>query len=93
MNGYKGKIGFYKRINGGSWNSVIMLLCELEPEKAMGEDYVFLTSIDVDVKFPDTRQVEIEAIEKQIEEERAASQMRINLMLGKIQELQALEHS
>lgn len=52
---------------------------------------VLLGETEVNVKFKDIRADQIEALEKAIERERAESQHRINQMLGKIQELRAIE--
>ena len=55
-------------------------------------EYLILgASPEIEVYFNDTREQEIEGLNRQIEIERADSQMRINRMLGKIQELQAIE--
>lgn len=92
MKGYKGKIGFYKRRDTGE-----LLVQEMphtqDPEKMCAAYWIYLgVCIDVDVTFADTRQQEIDALNAAIERERAESQHKINIMLGKIQELQALEH-
>lgn len=92
MKGFNGKVCFYKQIKH-NYMTVFSLEKDEDPVVAMGEDYLYLdVSIDVDVTFPDTRQQEIESWQKQIEAERAESQHKINIMLGKIQNLQALEH-
>jgi hypothetical protein len=51
-----------------------------------------LAVIEVDIEFQDTREKENELIQKEMENERAESQQRLNMMLGRIQQLQALEH-
>ena len=47
--------------------------------------------IQINCALYDVLEKQIEVLEKQIEKERANSQFRINQMLGRIQELQALE--
>jgi hypothetical protein len=47
--------------------------------------------VDVDVDFADPRAAIIAGLQKNIEAEKAASFSRVALMLGKIQELQAIE--
>lgn len=47
--------------------------------------------IALNVELFDVREKQIAALEKQIEQERAESQFRINQLLGKIHELQAIE--
>ena len=89
--GYKGKLHAWlnTKYNFISWRedfSHDMFV------KSPDEDNFYLGSTDiVDVQFKDSRAEQIEALEKQIEKERAESQFRINQMLGKIQELQAIE--
>lgn len=89
MTGYKGKLVFYKTDTG--FNSVHFDTQWLREDIANGKK-IFLAETDVDVVFADTRKSEIEALEKKIEEERANSLHKINIMLGKIQELRAIEH-
>jgi len=92
MNGYKGKIGFYKSLFDGRF-IVHPVPDGKTPEEYMDGYWIYLGAfVDVDVKFIDTRHHEIERLERAIEQERAESQRKINIMLGKIQELQALEH-
>ena len=89
MKGYKGKVVFYKNERG--FIAVHRDTDWLRECIEKGE-YIFLAETEVDVTFCDTRLAEIEALEKQIEAERAASMHKINIMLGKIQELRAIEH-
>jgi hypothetical protein len=93
MKGYKGKIGFYKNIERGYL--VVHPLHDKDPEGVFPkEDYAYLgVSIDVDVEFKDTRQQEVESIDEQIKQTRAELEARINALLGKKQELLALEGS
>ena len=92
MKGFKGKVSFYKSTKHG-FLAVTYHDSSKDAGSVFGGDYVYLgVSIDVDVEFPDTRQQEIEAIEKQMENERAESQQRLSMMMGRIQQLQALEH-
>lgn len=57
-------------------------------------DYLLLGTTDVEVDVPeiDTRQMQIDALEKCINAERAESQSRINLLLDRISKLQAIGH-
>lgn len=94
MKGYKGKVAFYKNtVSGTLMASAIRDENPAEFWSSVCPNYVFLgVTIDVDVEFPDSRQLEIEAIRKQMENERAESQQRLNVMMGRIQELQAISH-
>lgn len=58
------------------------------------ENLIWLGQVDVEVDWPevDTRQLQIDALEKQIEKERADSQMRVNLLLERISQLKAIAH-
>lgn len=91
MKGYKGKIGFYKNIEHDYL--IIQPLYGKEPEDLFGSsDYIYLeVSIDVDVEFKDTRQQEVDAIDKQITQVMAEYENRLNILRGKKQELLALE--
>lgn len=94
MNGYKGKILICKRTDASSLNGYVTPNFDSKwLREAIGNgEYVLLAEFDADVEYSDARAQEIEALQKQIEQERAESQRRINLMLGKIQELQAISH-
>jgi hypothetical protein len=92
MKGFKGKISFYKNTEFG-YLATAHHVSSRGSGAIFGDDYVYLgVSVDVDVTFPDSRQLEIESIEKRMEKERAESQQRLNMMMGRIQQLQALEH-
>lgn len=91
MTGYSGKLVFYKSADRG-FIGVHFNTDWIREEIASGEK-ILLAEIDVDVEYADTRTAEIEALEKAVQKERASSQHRINVMLGRIQELQALEHN
>ena len=91
MKGYKGKVVFTKSIEYGG----VSAWCDYMATAAINgtiENHVLLTVIEVDVDFPDVREKEIEAIEKAMAIERAESQQRLNVMMGRIQELQAISH-
>jgi len=89
MKGYKGKIVFYKNERGYTG---VNFDCEWLRDSFESYEYVFLAETEVDVAFEDSRLKEIEAIKKRIALANAEHQMNINRMLGKIQELQALEN-
>lgn len=91
MNGYKGKVVFTKSIKYGNVNTWHDDMADMVINGDLA-DHVLLAVIEVDVAFVDTRQQEIEAYERAIEQERAESQQRISMILGKIQELQAITH-
>lgn len=95
MKGYKGKIVFFKVLD-----STRRLVVSEVPDyygeaelliDAMREDWAYLGQCEVDVEFRDTRQDEIDAIDKQIEATKAELEMRINQLMGKKQELLAIE--
>lgn len=58
------------------------------------EDRVWIGQQDVEIDFPDadTRQMQIDALEARIQQERADSQVRINLLMERISKLQAIGH-
>lgn len=60
----------------------------------MESDRVWIGKVDVEIDFPeiDTRQLQIDVLEKQIDKERADSQVRVNLLLERISKLQAIAH-
>lgn len=97
---YNGKVAFF-------WNTKFdWLSCDvvappysslddlIECRERNGES-VFLGAIDASIDFDVSVVVpkQISALEKEIERERADSHIRIQKMLGKIQDLRALEHS
>ena len=92
MDGFKGKIGFYRCTKYGS-TIALMAPDGSDPAEYGSDGYIYLgCSGRIEVDFNDTRQQEIEAIEKNMENERAESQQRLSMMMGRIQQLQALEH-
>ena len=58
------------------------------------KDRVWIGQCEVEVDFPeiDTRQLQIDALEAQIQKERADSQVRVNLLLDRISNLRAIGH-
>jgi len=91
MKGYKGLIVFHKSIQYG-YVSPITASSIKDWKDAFGSEYIFMGSCEVDVKFGDTTQAEIESLEKNIEKERAESLARINRIQGRIKDLQSLPY-
>lgn len=97
MKGYKGKIAFYKHTE--SYMQGVICICAVLD----GKDYksytgasgslVYAGECEVDVEFVDTRAAEIDSIDAQIKRENAEHQMRLNMLMGRKQELLALEQS
>jgi hypothetical protein len=58
------------------------------------KDRIWLGQVDVEIDFPeiDTRQLQIDALEQQIQQERADSEVRVNLLLDRISKLRAIAH-
>lgn len=58
------------------------------------DDKVWLGSQEVELDFPeiDTRQAQIDNLEASVQEERAQSQSRVNLLLERISKLKAICH-
>lgn len=56
------------------------------------KDRIWLGQQDVEIDWPeiDTRQLQIDALEAQIQKERADSQLRVNLLLDRISNLRAI---
>lgn len=57
-------------------------------------EYVLLGTVDQDIDVPevDTTQLQVDALEAQIQKERAESQSRINVMLERISKLKCIGH-
>lgn len=55
---------------------------------------VWIGQQDVEIDWPeiDTRQLQIDELERQVKQERAESQSRVNLLLERISKLQAIGH-
>jgi hypothetical protein len=82
---FKGKIYFYW------WAENEMMLTTTE--KRFNEEYTLLgTSEDIHVKFADPREALVESLRASLARERAESQLRIQGIQGKIQELLAIDH-
>lgn len=88
VGGYKGEIIFYKNIE---YNFIEVII---NPSNDYLDDVnrIFLASTFVDVKFNDTREDEIEALENQIKQEKIEHQLSLDILSGKIQSLRAIEH-
>lgn len=67
---------------------------DFRANKACMNDRIWLGQQDVDLDFPDVdiNQAKIEALKEQIQQERADSQVRQNLLLDRISKLQAIGH-
>lgn len=67
--------------------------CDFRPTEFM-KDRIWLGQQDVEIDFPDTdtRQLQIDALEAEVKQERADSQVRVNLLLERISKLQAIGH-
>lgn len=94
MKGYKGKILIVKHLGDGVLANHIQLMFDEEWARvaiAAGR-FALLAETDADVTFSDTREQEIKAMEAAIEKERAESQHKVNVMLGRIRDLQAIGH-
>lgn len=57
-------------------------------------DYILLGTQEVEIDVPevDTTQIQIDALNEQIKNERAESQSRVNLLLDRISKLQCITH-
>lgn len=92
MNGYKGKVHFYKYI-GSSHLVFCGIPLHSETDFVPPENAVIIGSCDVDVEFEtDARQAEVEALEKEVSRKNAEHQQWLNMMNGKIQSLLAIDH-
>lgn len=78
------------------WSIGERMVCDNDyrdhPECMQGR--IWLGSQDVEIDFPDvdTRQLQIDALEAEVKQERADSQVRVNLLLDRISKLQAIGH-
>lgn len=83
--GYKGKIDFFKHVSSG------VTLALLGMDDYTPDEYILLGSVEVDVEFTtDTRQAEIEALEKQKQEVRAELAAKLATIDDRISKLMAL---
>lgn len=94
MKGYKGKILIVKYLDSGALANRITPLFDEKWVRDSIETghFALLAEVDVDVQFSDTREQEIKAMVDAIEKERAESQHKVNVMLGRIRDLQAIGH-
>jgi len=83
--GFKGTIYFYKSTK---YNNMYPSTWGHDGS----EEAILLGQCDVDVEFADSRAAEIEALKRQVEIEKQESHNRVQLILGRIQNLQALEN-
>lgn len=68
--------------------------CDFRTISDIMNNRVWIGQQDVEIDWPeiDTRQLQIDALEAQIEKERADSQAKINLLLERISNLRAIGH-
>lgn len=90
---FKGKLSFFMSVSCGKPH---MIVVDHDKDGKCWADnasgYARLSDpFEVDVPLFDVREKQIERLEKEIEKERAASFQRIQVMLGQIQELRAIE--
>ena len=91
MKNYTGRIHFYKDTKYGF---IVSFMEDDHGNVYTGDDYLFLGMSDVisvDLS-EDTREAEIEMLEKEVKQKSADHQVWLNTMAGKIQLLQAIEH-
>lgn len=67
---------------------------DMRNSKDLMRERVWIGQTEVEIDFPeiDTRQAQIDKLEAQVQEERAQSQLRVNLLLERISKLQAIGH-
>lgn len=90
----KFKMWMHKNIDGTFDSGEVWLAqCNLAGTKCF-EDCVALGQVEFELDVPevDTRQLQIDALNDQIQRERADSQVRVNLLLERISKLQCLAH-
>ena len=79
----------------GKYNNGCRFLAECDFRNTdFSKDRIWLGQQDVEIDWPevDTRQLQIDALESQVKQERAESQSRVNLLLERISKLQAIGH-
>lgn len=83
-------------MGAGEWNNGDHMVFDhdFRPTKQCMDDKIWLGSQEAELDFPeiDTRQAQIDNLEAQVQEERAQSQSRVNLLLERISKLQAIGH-
>lgn len=74
--------------------NVTVFDCDFRSTPSCMKDMAWLGSQEVELDVPevDTRQAQVEALEAEVKQERADSQVRVNLLLDRISKLQAIGH-
>ena len=62
------------------------------PDLMKNRIWIGQTEVEIDFPEVDTRQLQIDALNDQVQRERADSQIRVNLLLERISKLQAIGH-
>jgi len=67
---------------------------DMRKSKDLMKERVYLGQTEVEIDYPeiDTRQAQIDQLEAEVQNERAQSQSRVNLLLDRISKLQAIGH-
>lgn len=90
----KFKMWMHKNMEGAiDGGNVWLAQCNLAGEKCF-EDAISLGQVEFELDVPeiDTRAAALEALQAQIQKERADSEVRVNLLLERIGKLQCLAH-
>lgn len=93
------KFKMYMVVGTGTWNHGQIRLTSYAPSAkadsntaTLGERLLREVECDLDVPEFDLRLMEIDALERSVEIERADSQVRINILLDRISKLKAITH-
>ena len=83
----------YESTTSYSAGSRYIAECDFRNTEFM-KDRIWLGHQDVEIDWPevDTRQIQIDELERQIADERSQSGVRVNLLLERISKLQAIGH-
>lgn len=84
----------YEYISGARAGERTVQAFDFRPFPESLQDRIWIGCQDVDLHWPDidTRQMQIDALENQVKQERVDSQVRVNLLMERISKLQAIGH-
>lgn len=94
------KFKMFVVVGVGKWNHGQVELSKYKPSEdasgGVGDNFAtrFLSEIEVDVDVPghDLVALEVDALEKAVQREKADSQVRVNILLDRLSKLKAIGH-
>ena len=90
MKGYKGKVYFYRELISGYYGCI---MANADEDFPLGDNYIVVAAKEVDVTFDtDTREAEVEALEKEKVIKAGEYQHYLDIINGRIESLRAINH-